>query len=731
MSEDSIIFGLDILAHSTRAKRNPTLFSLIVLKGDHLDKYPKLNKRMLFKRIQDIQPDRVAIDNIFELAPDFNGIIRFLNIIPPTTRLIQVTGNPRTGMEKITTLIRKHRINKDLSFQYNSQKMNSVETAEACARLCQKQVGHEIIAFEEEIRIIISKKKSHGKGGWSAPRYERISRAAVHQAADEVEMILQERELTWEEFEYPRRRVYFVQLDKKFIPEIKSLLKPLTTELVRVTIDRITKSSLDFQPLDVNIAPASHSLHNIILGIDPGTTTGIAVLDLITGKILYLGSKRECGISQIIRIASNYGKITCVAADVTPVPSTVEKVAKITGAKLKSPAVLATATTKREYLQEYQDLTVNYGHLNSHERDALFAAIKAFNSLKEQLSKINRVVKESRVDLLAKLPEIQRLVLAGNSISNAIDMIDESIGAQEGDSVIEKEKDHLVKPLKREIETLQAKIEAIYEEMEKLDQEVEFWRKQSQKQTVEIKRWKNKHEQERLKRSSIKQKEISDAVKREVGRIRDENREIRRQLRDSQFEMEKLRQIKNFWVQGREIPLKVIKFFNDSSIRETEKHYGLHEGDIVLVINPSGGGAQTALKIIDIGIKGIIVPKGAPKFADQAVTQFKENCVPLLYLPVKEFSKRELTSNQSKLEIWEYEGLYLIDISVKEEIRKQELKLREMLRQKRISKLQWKKAQSDGISGTGLDIDHLLEEFKEDYITQHNTYGNGDFSEEE
>ena len=49
-------------------------------------------------------------------------------------------------------------------------------------------------------------------------------------------------------------------------------------------------------------------------------------------------------------------------------------------------------------------------------------------------------------------------------------MIDESISVQEGDLPIEKDRDHLVKSLKHEIEMLQAKIEAIYEEMEKLDQ---------------------------------------------------------------------------------------------------------------------------------------------------------------------------------------------------------------------------------------------------------------------
>jgi predicted RNase H-like nuclease (RuvC/YqgF family) len=479
------------------------------------------------------------------------------------------------------------------------------------------------------------------------------------------------------------------------------------------------------------LAPASRSLHNIVLGIDPGTTTGIAILNLMNGKILFLGSKRECGISQIIRIASKYGKISCVAADVIPVPSTVEKVAKITGAQLKYPSVLASAATKRDYLHEYQDLTINFGHLNSHERDALFAAIKAYNSLKEQLSKINRIVKETRVDLIENLPEIQRLVLAGNSISNAIEVVDGRISAQDGKSTLDLSKDHIFASMKHENELLQSKVEAFYEEMDKLDQEVEFWQKKARRNVSEIKSWKNKHEQEQLKRSRIKQKEISEAVDREVGRIRDENQEIRRKLRENQIEMDKLKQIKNFWVQGREIPLKVIQSFNDSSIRETEKNYGLHEGDIVLVLNPSGGGAQTAQKIIDIGIRGIIVPKGAAKFADQALTQIRDNCLPLLHLPLKQYSERDPTQSDRRLELWEYEGLYLTDMSIKEEIRKKELILREYLRQKRMARLQQNESKLDIISSSELNIDHLLEEFKKDFITQYNEGINEYYFEEE
>ncbi|MFX0123047.1 MAG: hypothetical protein ACFFAE_05375, partial [Candidatus Hodarchaeota archaeon] len=256
------------------------------------------------------------------------------------------------------------------------------------------------------------------------------------------------------------------------------------------------------------------------------------------------------------------------------------------------------------------------------------------------------------------------------------------------------------------------------EEMDKLDQEVVFWRKKAREKVVKIKEWKDKFERERLKRSKLMQKRILAAVEREVGRIREENQEIRRNLRQNQHEMEKLKQIRNFWVQGREIPLKVVKSFTDSAIRETEENYGLNDGDIVLVLDPSGGGAQTAQKMVDIGIRGIIIPENASKFSDQAINQFRDNCVPCLYLPLKDFSERTRFSAKTKLELWVYDGLYLTDVGIKEEIRKRELKLREKLRQKRIALIK-KSKQSQPQLSTELDIEKILDDFKDDYIAQY------------
>ncbi len=717
MIDSSIIFGLDILARSNKEKGS-TVFSLAVLSENHLDKYPKINRRILFKKIYDLKPDFIAIDNIFELTPNAQGVIRFLEKIPPVTILVQVTGNPRTGMEKLSNLIRKHRLSKMLSFHFGSQKMNSIETAEACAILCQKRVGHEVVAFEEEIRITVSKKKSHGRGGWSAPRYERISRVAVRQCAEEIELILREKEVPWEVLEYPQRRVYFAQLEKKLIPDIQNRMKPLNTDLVRVKVERISKSNLDFQPLDVALAPASRPLRNVILGVDPGTTTGIAVLDLVSGNVLYLGSKRECGISEIIRVGSKFGKIACVTADVIPPPATVEKVARMTGAKLITPRILASAAQKREYLHDYRDLTVNYGHLNSHERDALFGALKAFNTLKEQLIKIERIIQDSHPMLVSQLSEIQRLVLMGNSISNAIDLVFNKQSLLES-SKTEIGQDPLVLSLKHEQEQLQNKIEVIYEELNNLEQEAIYWRKQSREKASEIKKLKDKIEKNSLKRADQIQKRITEAVKREVNRIREENQELRRTLRENQQEMEKLKQIKTFWVQGREIPLKVIKTFSESSIRESKNKFGLNDGDIILVLDPSGGGAQTAQILIDLGIRGVIVPEDSAKFSDQALNQFKDNCVAFLSLPMIDFDSRIANGTKPRQGLWVYDGLYLTDVSIKEEIRKLEIKLREELRKKRRSLISRKSYRYNTAIYSEQDIQKILDDFKEEYISQY------------
>ena len=138
------------------------------------------------------------------------------------------------------------------------------------------------------------------------------------------------------------------------------------------------------------------------------------------------------------------------------------------------------------------------------------------------------------------------------------------------------------------------------------------------------------------------------------------------------------------------------------------------------MLDPSGGGAQTALKLIDFGIRGIIVPEGSSKFSDQALMQFENNCVPVLHLSIKAYTDRNLERGEDiNLEIWVYDELFLTDISVKEEIRKQELRLRENLRRKRMSLLIEKKVALKNLEPDGINLERILIDFKDEYIAMH------------
>ncbi|MCK4848837.1 MAG: hypothetical protein KAT16_07440, partial [Candidatus Heimdallarchaeota archaeon] len=357
----------------------------------------------------------------------------------------------------------------------------------------------------------------------------------------------------------------------------------------------------------------------------------------------------------------------------------------------------------------------------SHERDALFGALKGFNLIRPQFEKIHRIIKESYTDLIPQISEIQRLVLAGNSITNAIFLIRGKEDVQ-SDAINETDFKHLITSLKHENIQWQAKFETISEELDKLDLEAKYWRDAARDQTNQLKGMNKQIQKLKIQNSNRGRKKISEAVEREVGRIKEENKSLRRLNSQNSLELSKLKEIKNFWVQGHEFPLKPVKLFSDSAIRETNTNYGLHDGDIVLVLDPSGGGAQTAMKLIDYGIRGVIVPEGSPKFSDQALKQFENNCIPFLQLPLKAYANRNLSKDDLPLEIWVYDELYLTDISVKEEIRKQELRLRENLRKKRMSILIKQKVALKNLESDSFNFERILNDFKDSYIAMHQSH---------
>src|SRR3989338_8964140 len=100
----------------------------------------------------------------------------------------------------------------------------------------------------------------------------------------------------------------------------------------------------------------------LIIGIDPGTTLGYAILNA-DKKILEINSSKELSISSLIKKCNELGKPLVVGTDKKKNPHFVSKFAAQFNAKIVSPKEDLSVNEKNKLTQDYK--------LNNHERDAL------------------------------------------------------------------------------------------------------------------------------------------------------------------------------------------------------------------------------------------------------------------------------------------------------------------------------------------------------------------------
>lgn len=137
----------------------------------------------------------------------------------------------------------------------------------------------------------------------------------------------------------------------------------------------------------------------MIVGIDPGTTVGWAVLGL-DGSLVEVNSKRGAGVDEVIARLVKQGRVFVVGADKAKVPSTVQDVSTKLGARLVVPAQDLLVAEKRE-------LTQGYSFDNAHEMDALASAMVAFRKFQPLLLKIQAVLgREGKQRLFESVAEL-------------------------------------------------------------------------------------------------------------------------------------------------------------------------------------------------------------------------------------------------------------------------------------------------------------------------------------
>jgi predicted RNase H-like nuclease (RuvC/YqgF family) len=588
---------VDIASGSPNSRRPPS-YALFVLDGDKTLTYPLISRHKLIRLIRERQPEIVAMDNIHELASEKADLVRLLRRLPASTKLVQVTGG-----EKPESLIKVARWN-GLSFD----RLNPLEEAEACARLAARGIGAVLSAFEDRTWIKVSRRRSPGRGGWSQNRYSRKIHGAVKGLAREVEKQMRESGLNFSSRAVEGLGGY---TRAEFIvdaPREKVHIKAGYYCDAQVRIEGILRPKLAFKPL-------LQKRGYIIVGLDPGTTTGIAALNL-RGEPIDLISSREMSSSDVIEWIAARGRPLIVAADVFPTPSAVEKVKRSFNAVLYTPGMDISAEEKIALAKEF-------GYKNDHERDSLAAALSAFKKYKNKFMQVDKKV-PAEIDP----DEVKALVVKGYAIENAISEFTKQ------PPVIEKEEPPVeivdVGPvvealrsqnlqLSEQIKTLRSYVEELKAELAGRDDALFGIRAK-----MERLRDKSSREIKRDQEIKIRDKEIE----RLRGILRSERKYIKKLKHDlgQKRKAEKVEEIKGFR------RLKAAEAFSKEAIMAAAERWGIDKGDLVLIEDASGGGPNTADLLIEREVDAIIVGsemspaileyfsnKGLPVFSTQEI----------------------------------------------------------------------------------------------------------------
>ncbi|MEM3607233.1 MAG: DUF460 domain-containing protein [Candidatus Bathyarchaeia archaeon] len=320
----------------------------------------------------------------------------------------------------------------------------------------------------------------------------------------------------------------------------------------------------------------------LIVGLDPGTTCGVAVIGLDMKPIL-LTSFRGANRDEIVKAVSEAGRPILVACDVADPPGFVRKIASLFEAGLFTPGRDMTIQEKRRIVEEhFQSLAKG---LDAHTLDALAAALKAYLAYKNKFESV-----EARLRRLLKpetLEEIKSEIIRGVRLSRIISREIKGLEEEGREKIVkvyvqdkarpadhrpEDPRDRLISLLRWENERLKAELRRLKAERDELERTL---------------RRRASEEYEELRKDAayrIQEKEIAD---------------LRLRLREAERRIEELtsKPSGEEQVSGDFITLKEVPSFTHDEVEKAVTEAG--EGSYIMLLNAAGGGASTAMRLAE------------------------------------------------------------------------------------------------------------------------------------
>jgi len=585
------VFGIDVIRGSVRSHSRRPQYALVRMEDGEIVGEEAVTLFRLQRMLSAEKPDILAVDSIQEIAGDQNALVAFMETLPPPTRLVQVTGGER--LESLGKVAARYNI------RFN--RFDPYAEARAAAQIASRGGGCEVIAFENVSEIAVSRHRSIGKGGWSQNRYVRKIHGAVQQKAREVETQLVAAALKYEKkeakaFGGSSRVTFQVYAPREAIPVHTCRGTDVQVRIRGKRLNRILYRAMNGKP------------RYLIVGMDPGTTTAIAALDL-DGNLVHLHSSRQTGMSEIVERLYRIGKPLVVASDVHPMPFSVEKIRRAFNAVGYTPRQDRSVEDKLEF-------TAGYAYGNIHERDALAAAVDAYRQYK---NKFQNVVK--RVPPGYDLDEVRAGVIRGQSIDQVLGDMGESAARPEEKAppvVAEQKTDERLILLDGMVKRLRGFVQELQEELQQKDAEIARLRKQIRRERSAAARKRRRDEE--LERQDA----IVQGLKTRLRQEEKHNRSLRKRLA-------RMKEVAEIRRDSDSVAVKVLPSLTRDGIRQLAAELGIQDGDVLFVSRTDGWGRSAVKELSDAGIQALIVGDASLQQTDpQLCAVFQEFQVPLL-----------------------------------------------------------------------------------------------------
>lgn len=585
-----LIFGIDLITGSVRSRTVQPKYALVITNEGEIEKEMSVSLHRLIRLVHRDQPDILAVDSVQEIAPHTQDLYRFLERLPSKTRLVLVTGGDRqAGLIQVAA-----------RYNITFDRLDPFAEARAAAQVAFHGAGAEVVAFEKETEITITRNRSPGKGGWSQNRYARKIHGNVLRYAREVEHDLQNHGLSYWKKEYKAfggvsRVTFHVREKRDQIPVSASRGGDVQVRLSGKRLERI------------QYRPVSARPKYLIVGIDPGTTIGIAVLDL-NGELIKVQSSRQMTMADVIELIWSLGKPIIVASDVVPMPFTVEKIRRAFQAVPFTPRTDIPVETKYE-------LAGAFGYGNDHERDALTAAIEAYRFWKHKFSGILK-----RVPAGVDLDEVRAGLIRGLSLERIL------TGRKEPADKREEKKPEISLDISDErVRILDGKVKDLRTLVSDLQQEITALKRQNQTLSKRITAIKAEREQGfNVEPEVIKREQIIANLKHRLRQEERNNKKLQRRLKRMKETTDEMRP------QGTKA-IKVVPDLSRESVRLLTERVGIQPGDILYVRALPSWGKGIVQDISRAGIQTVILNEKVADTLNQELRDaFLEEALPLV-----------------------------------------------------------------------------------------------------